>query len=162
METKRNPSPFDCYDKADPDEPMFVLLGRDPLAGPLVALWAQARARMRPGGKVDAARECGVHMHNWCSRVARRQPASASDILTDEMLKDELRLRGYHVASPALPEWRDEPVHIQQHMHTQLVDMAANWLALASAFASGFPEQVASVEPMRQQMAEFVAKEMQP
>ncbi|HAW11807.1 MAG TPA: aspartate decarboxylase, partial [Chloroflexi bacterium] len=30
MGTKNNPGKFDCYDDAHPDEPMFVLLGRDP------------------------------------------------------------------------------------------------------------------------------------
>lgn len=29
MGTKNNPGAFDCYANAEPDEPMFVLLGRD-------------------------------------------------------------------------------------------------------------------------------------
>ena len=29
MGTKNNPGKFDCYEHAKPDEPMFVLLGRD-------------------------------------------------------------------------------------------------------------------------------------
>ena len=45
MGTKRNPGAFDCYDKADPDEPMFVLLARDRHAALLVELWAILRAR---------------------------------------------------------------------------------------------------------------------
>lgn len=40
MGTKNNPGNFDCYDKAHPDEPMFVLLGRDPRAELLTKLWA--------------------------------------------------------------------------------------------------------------------------
>jgi len=44
MGTKNNPGRYDCYATAAPDEPMFVLLGRDPLAPFLVELWAQARA----------------------------------------------------------------------------------------------------------------------
>jgi hypothetical protein len=43
MGTKNNPGKFDCYDDAHPDEPMFVLLGRDPAAGSLVRLWARRR-----------------------------------------------------------------------------------------------------------------------
>lgn len=39
MGTKNNPGRFDCYTKADPDEPMFVLLARDPIAPILVRLW---------------------------------------------------------------------------------------------------------------------------
>lgn len=43
MGTKNNPGKFDCYANADPDEPMFVLLARDPLASDLVLLWAERR-----------------------------------------------------------------------------------------------------------------------
>lgn len=45
MGTKANPGAFDCYSAAAPDEPMFVLLGRDQHAGLLVRLWALIRAR---------------------------------------------------------------------------------------------------------------------
>ncbi len=41
MGTKNNPGEFDCYESADPDEPMFVLLARDPLAAGLVRRWAK-------------------------------------------------------------------------------------------------------------------------
>lgn len=50
MGTKNNPDKFDCYAKAEPDEPLFVLLGRDYLAGHLVAIWAHMRR-----GDVDKA-----------------------------------------------------------------------------------------------------------
>lgn len=40
MGTKQNPGRFDCYDKAEPNEPLFVLLARDPLAADLVRQWA--------------------------------------------------------------------------------------------------------------------------
>ena len=43
MGTKDQPSRFDCYDKAEPEEPLFTLLGRDPLAPPLVEAWAMMR-----------------------------------------------------------------------------------------------------------------------
>lgn len=42
--TKNNPSKYDCYMAAGPDEPIFVLLARDPLAPILVELWASLRA----------------------------------------------------------------------------------------------------------------------
>lgn len=38
MGTKNNPGTFDCYANAAPDEPMFVLLGRDKHAPLLVRL----------------------------------------------------------------------------------------------------------------------------
>lgn len=44
MGTKNNPGTFDCYAKAEPDEPMFILLGRDKYAPVLVALWVNLRA----------------------------------------------------------------------------------------------------------------------
>lgn len=41
MGTKNNPGKFDCYDKAHDDEPIFVLLGRDPNAPLLIDMWAE-------------------------------------------------------------------------------------------------------------------------
>lgn len=43
MATKENPGEFDCYEHAKPDEPLFVLLARDPNAADLVRLWAAMR-----------------------------------------------------------------------------------------------------------------------
>jgi hypothetical protein len=45
MGTKNNPGKFDCYANAAPDEPMFILLGRDPAASLLVKLWVEMRRR---------------------------------------------------------------------------------------------------------------------
>lgn len=49
MGTKTHPGKFDCYSKAGPNEPMFILLARDPAAAHLVTLWAAVR-----GGDADA------------------------------------------------------------------------------------------------------------
>jgi hypothetical protein len=43
MGTKNSPGVFDCYANAEPDEPMFVLLARDPLAPFLVSMWSKVR-----------------------------------------------------------------------------------------------------------------------
>lgn len=43
MGTKDNPGAFDCYEKAEPDEPFFMLLARDKHAPTLVWLWATLR-----------------------------------------------------------------------------------------------------------------------
>lgn len=43
MGTKIHPGNFDCYHNALPEEPMFILLGRDPTAGRRVREWALAR-----------------------------------------------------------------------------------------------------------------------
>lgn len=51
MPTKQNPGVFDCYKAALPDEPIFVILGRD-LAGPAtLGYWAQQRIAL---GKTDS------------------------------------------------------------------------------------------------------------
>lgn len=44
MSTKNNPGPFNCYEAAEPDEPMFILLGRDRHAAALVNMWVAMRA----------------------------------------------------------------------------------------------------------------------
>ena len=46
--TKEEPGPFDGMENAKPGEPVFTLQGGDPLAAPLVQLWADA-ARKRAG-----------------------------------------------------------------------------------------------------------------
>jgi hypothetical protein len=46
MGTKNEPGTFDCYDVAEDDEPMFVLLARDKSAPDLVRQWAEQRARI--------------------------------------------------------------------------------------------------------------------
>lgn len=43
MGTKNNPSRYDAMAKAEPDEPYFVLLGRDRGAARLVRAWAMSR-----------------------------------------------------------------------------------------------------------------------
>lgn len=50
MGTKNEPGEFDCHAKAEPDEPRFTLLARDPLAPHLVRLWAAARRGDLYGG----------------------------------------------------------------------------------------------------------------
>ena len=77
MGTKNNPGEFDCYENADPDEPMFILLARDPDAAMLVRLWANIRERVtlskpiltlereRGLAKVTEARACADAMEAW-------------------------------------------------------------------------------------------------
>lgn len=50
MATKNNPGAFDCYKKADGDEPMFVLLGRDPVAATIVRGWVVTREHLADEG----------------------------------------------------------------------------------------------------------------
>jgi len=68
---------FDCHAKAYPDEPMFVLLGRDEDAPAPVRAWADKRMA-RVGllvedsdlEKIEEARACAGAMKAW--RLARR------------------------------------------------------------------------------------------
>jgi hypothetical protein len=43
MGTKNNPGLYDCYAKADPDEPLFTLRGKDVSAPYLVDIWTAVR-----------------------------------------------------------------------------------------------------------------------
>lgn len=66
MGTKNNPSQFDCYAKAEPDEPIFVLLARDRYAPTLVWLWATLRELDgEDPEKVREARQCIADMMAW-------------------------------------------------------------------------------------------------
>jgi len=67
MGTKNKPGTYDCYAAADPDEPMFVLLARDPSAHLLVGLWALIRDKLGEdtAGKIEEARDCADAMRDW-------------------------------------------------------------------------------------------------
>lgn len=71
MGTKNNPGPFDCYAKAGPDEPIFVLRAKDPLAPALVRLWAHVRRVYdsakgeHDASKYSEAMSCALQMETW-------------------------------------------------------------------------------------------------
>ncbi|MDE2031366.1 MAG: hypothetical protein KGI58_03875 [Patescibacteria group bacterium] len=73
MGTKNQPGKFDCYSKALPDEPMFILLARDPDFYRLVNEWANKReldisCGERPasdGPLVREVRICAAQAANW-------------------------------------------------------------------------------------------------
>lgn len=69
MGTKNNPGKFDCYANAAPDEPIFILLGRDPDAPETVRFWAERRKLAIEDGlstdtmaKVNDAHDCAMAM----------------------------------------------------------------------------------------------------
>lgn len=68
MGTKNSPGVFDCYHAAEPDEPMFVLLGRDPLAHMLVRIWADLRQGFDSPDKVNEARTCADALEAWARK----------------------------------------------------------------------------------------------
>lgn len=73
MGTKNTPGTYDCWEKAKPDEPVFVLLGRDPDAPAAIRKWAADREAMvkvglAPGddtAKIEEARACAAHMDKY-------------------------------------------------------------------------------------------------
>lgn len=66
MGTKNNPGKFDCYANAKPDEPMFILLGRDKHAPDLVRRWAMERGRSGEDPvKVQEALDCAAAMEAY-------------------------------------------------------------------------------------------------
>jgi len=68
MGTKTSPGQFDAYQKAAPDEPVFTLLGRDPIAPFLVGLWVGLSAAHDPDAdqaKMEEGLRCAHAMEEW-------------------------------------------------------------------------------------------------
>ncbi len=67
MGTKNNPGAFDCYAHALPDEPMFVLLARDPHAPTAIRAWIAQRVGHGDTNtrKLAEAEECAKAMEKW-------------------------------------------------------------------------------------------------
>lgn len=73
MGTKDKPAKFDCYSNALPDEPVFVLLARDPSVPELIEAWAGGRLYDIAVGKrpqsdmamVEEAQDCAKAMRAW-------------------------------------------------------------------------------------------------
>lgn len=73
MGTKNNPGKFDCFSRAEPDEPVFTLLGRDPVASALVEMWATAREALgEDPEKIAEARRCSDAMADWARDKGKR------------------------------------------------------------------------------------------
>jgi hypothetical protein len=85
MATKNKPGRFDCYANAHPDEPMFVLLGRDPMAGSLVRQWASWRERIgEDPAKVAEARECADALDVWAVALKKVPMLNPIDVVVHE------------------------------------------------------------------------------
>lgn len=85
MGTKTKPSTYDCYANLEPDEPYFVLTGRDPSAAIIVRMWAHSRETLIRQGKkprsdkamIEEARTVALAMEKfaeeWKARKAKPQ-----------------------------------------------------------------------------------------
>lgn len=73
MGTKDNPGEFDAYAKAEPDEPIFVLLARDLEAPLVIHIWVHLWMReiqmgLRPESdrpQIEAAMRTATEMQQW-------------------------------------------------------------------------------------------------
>lgn len=90
MGTKSNPSKFDCYAAAKDDEPMFVLLGRDPIAPFLVGLWAGMKSAHDPDAeeeKIREALECAQAMDEYVMKLGREDKNRLRELIMAEGLR---------------------------------------------------------------------------
>lgn len=123
MGTKNNPGAYDCYENAGPDEPMFILLGRDKFAPTLVELWAHAReSDCEAMDKVTEARDCVAAMRQELY-VRRKAEANVLDYVPFELLAEALRRRGATV-TPAPIADDGEPLNSGDLMAAMLRDHA--------------------------------------
>ena len=67
MSTKENPGKYDCLEKAEPDEPYFVLLARDIEAATAIRDWAMRSRHAQPLEKLKEALSCANAMDSWRS-----------------------------------------------------------------------------------------------
>jgi hypothetical protein len=102
MGTKDEPGKFDCYANAEPDEPMFVLLGRDPMAGALVREWARWREATGEAPEVvKEARDCAVMMD--ARATARgKHPVDHAYISLEDCAQELFRVMNLHGNIPEL------------------------------------------------------------
>lgn len=97
MGTKNNPSKFDCYATAHPDEPYFVILGRDRTGADFVRLWAARREQLGDDTEqIIEARTVADAMEAWCTGLGKLPIRTALFPSTPEELWDafinELRI----------------------------------------------------------------------
>lgn len=86
MGTKDNPGEFDCYANAAPDEPMFVLLARDPVAPEVVEHWVKLRRQRNIDDTGDPkhaqAHQVANDMRAWSEERRRPLEPSYADLMT--------------------------------------------------------------------------------
>lgn len=85
MGTKNEPGKFDCYAKADPDEPMFTLLGRDADAAFIVRVWIHVKKYLGDASpeKLAEAEQCAKQLEDYYFKgqkmTVRNQIVTATD-----------------------------------------------------------------------------------
>ncbi len=84
MGTRNKPGKWDCYSKLEPDEPHFVIMGRDPSASLLISLWAMLREQSiscvdtsNEGEKIEEARECSRDCLKYAIGLGKHEAVKA-------------------------------------------------------------------------------------
>jgi hypothetical protein len=119
MATKSKPGMFDCYSKAEPDEPMFVLLGRDATAPLIVMTWVLIRQKCGFNDEIQLreARECAQQMQAWAHSKgkkdlvsrARRKAAELVVHMATSVLSDALELLIEESLDESIPTYTTRP-----------------------------------------------------
>jgi len=65
-----------CLNKADPEEPIFVLRANDPLAAQAVRLWAAMAHNVHEPEKVAEALRVAQYMQDWFNTTLVRKCAN--------------------------------------------------------------------------------------
>jgi hypothetical protein len=118
MGTKEKPGDYDCYAKLEPDEPYFLLRGKDPVAPYLTMMWTasrqgdwagmldlvtsmrmnrdiQARVSTDENPKLAEANSCAREMKRWfmenvCPHgTLKRKPCNQCEAMAGEEASDE-------------------------------------------------------------------------
>lgn len=87
MGSKANPSEHDCYSRAEPDEPLFVLLGRDPSASLMIDIWIALRRETDANDeKLDEAAACAEACLSWAHKKGKAAKVHALAVAWDSIL----------------------------------------------------------------------------
>ena len=116
MGTKNNPSlKFNCYVAADPDEPMFVLLGRDPIAPFLVGWWVGLKSTHDPSAdpeKLKEAMETARAMDDWLLKLGKEEKLKLRDLINQEAMRIAA------ILSKDLPDEESVTAVVDEHFPT--------------------------------------------
>lgn len=69
-------SPVSCLNKAAPDEPLFVLRAKDPLAARVVRFWATLAHGVHEETKIDEALAGANEIERWHSMNIPKEPGN--------------------------------------------------------------------------------------
>lgn len=141
-------APLDAYATAKPDEPTFTLQGGDPLAGPLVRLWALFARRRAGLARIDP--------NTWFAEII--EAAIGSLIDSDEREVDNLKIRATaaEVVSWSMDDYRkgnhtDKPTeaantHLTELQRIDLHDMKVRVAQQLSSFSGALVEMREELE----------------